>query len=553
MGIIMKNGIPYGGGGGGGEQTEIPDWLLPAEYDSSVTRYTRATGTTPVNCAYRLDDYVLYNKNIYRCIDSYVDVGEAFNSAKWTIVPDIFKELSLKSGGKDNENIYTGIVETMAAGSNKPVASGYESHAEGYKTVASGFSSHAECNQTTASGHSSHAEGSHTEASGDESHAEGFKTEASGTYSHAEGDSTKATMPCCHAEGRQTIASKQCAHAEGFETEASEEGAHAEGRITIASGYGSHAEGRNTTASGDSSHAEGAATIASGICSHAEGSDCRATYNQTHAGGNRSVASANQAFAHGILVTASNKRSTAFGISNKEVLETQSANAYTVFSVGNGTIKQNPDADPEDSFAQYIKDVPSNAFEVRSDGTVVEGSNTATGPHSHAEGSGTTASGENSHAEGAGNTASGWDAHAEGAWCSASGTCSHAEGNATHAEGENAHSGGYASFASASNAFSHGTGTVASNANQASFGAYNSQVSSTTSPSSYTMFSIGNGADGDHRSNAFEVRSDGAAYLNNNEKIVTNVKVPDAPAADGTYTLKCTVVSGVPTYSWVAD
>lgn len=32
-----------------------------------------------------------------------------------------------------------------------------------------------------------------------------------------------------------------------------------------------------------------------------------------------------------------------------------------------------------------------------------------------------------------------------------------------------------------------------------------------------------------------------------------NAKIPDAPTTDGTYTLKCAVVSGVPTYSWVAD
>ena len=56
-------------------------------------------------------------------------------------------------------------------GSDKNVASGNHSHAEGNSNTASGLSSHAEGNSNTASGNYSHAEGSSNTASGANSHA----------------------------------------------------------------------------------------------------------------------------------------------------------------------------------------------------------------------------------------------------------------------------------------------------------------------------------------------------------------------------------------------
>ena len=36
------------------------------------------------------------------------------------------------------------------------------------------------------------------------------------------------------------------------------------------------------------------------------------------------------------------------------------------------------------------------------------------------------------------------------------------------------------------------------------------------------------------------------------EDVIGNIEnIPQPPSANGTYTLKCTVSSGVPTYSWV--
>ena len=110
------------------------------------------------------------------------------------------------------------------------VASGDNSHAEGYMTKATGNSG-------------SHAEGSHSVASGNASHAEGFVTTASGSRSHA--------------EGQGTISQGDRSHAEGYDSKAIGDDAHAENFITIANGNHSHTEGVCTIASGESQHVQG--------------------------------------------------------------------------------------------------------------------------------------------------------------------------------------------------------------------------------------------------------------------------------------------------------
>jgi cyclophilin family peptidyl-prolyl cis-trans isomerase len=102
-----------------------------------------------------------------------------------------------------------------------------------------------------------------TLASGNQSHAEGYYSTASGNYgSHAEGGYTKALGNYSHAEGRQTTASGNYSHSEGAYTTASNYMSHAEGSNTVANGNRSHAEGWSTTSSGLASHASGYGTIA---------------------------------------------------------------------------------------------------------------------------------------------------------------------------------------------------------------------------------------------------------------------------------------------------
>ena len=114
--------------------------------------------------------------------------------------------------GKITDNLeYSEIFNDYA----NNVASGYYSHAEGYKTTASGETSHAEGYITTASGAYSHAEGVRTTASGSYSHSEGNGTTASGETSHAEGAYTTASGLWSHAEGYHTIASGKLQHVQG--------------------------------------------------------------------------------------------------------------------------------------------------------------------------------------------------------------------------------------------------------------------------------------------------------------------------------------------------
>lgn len=189
-------------------------------------------------------------------------------------------------------------------------ATNWNAHAEGRSTVASGVNSHAQGRMTTASGAGSHAEGQNTTASGDYgSHAEGYHTEASGKYgAHAEGQMTIAQIASSHAEGYMTRTKGFGSHAEGvgdedgFYNTAYGRGSHVEGYMTTAEGDYSHAEGDNTITSGISSHAEGHTTIASGEYSHAEGDRTTASGNAgSHAEGFKTIASANAAHAEGQL------------------------------------------------------------------------------------------------------------------------------------------------------------------------------------------------------------------------------------------------------------
>ena len=171
--------------------------------------------------------------------------------------------------------------------------------------VASGTNSHAEGYQTTASGNYSHSSGYKTSASGNYSHAEGNYTTAYWNYTHAEGVSTYATNNAAHTEGGYTTANGTYSHSEGYQTKALENSSHAEGMYVVAKGTASHAEGNSTTASGGGSHAEGGSTIASDAYSHAEGGSTRAFGSMSHAEGANVTASGTASHAEGYYTCAS--------------------------------------------------------------------------------------------------------------------------------------------------------------------------------------------------------------------------------------------------------
>ena len=94
-------------------------------------------------------------------------------------------------------------------------------------------------------------------------------------------------------------------------------------------------------------------------------------------------------------------------------------------------------------------------------GAVEEGTGTASGSLSHAEGNSSIASGNNSHAEGKTTTASGLCSHSEGQECVASGNYSHAEGQKVNAIGEAAHVEGYGTKATGRYSHAEGEGCKA--------------------------------------------------------------------------------------------
>lgn len=133
---------------------------------------------------------------------------------------------------------------------------------------------------TEASGVASFSSGLHSKSTGEYSHAEGYYTEALNSCSHAEGFKTIAEGGYSHAEGCDSVAHGFANHAEGYECHAYNGGAgHAEGWGTKSYGNGCHSEGWYTVAEGSYSHAEGYYTKAEGYASHTGGTYTRATRN----------------------------------------------------------------------------------------------------------------------------------------------------------------------------------------------------------------------------------------------------------------------------------
>lgn len=126
------------------------------------------------------------------------------------------------------------------------------------------------------------------------------------------------------------------------------------------------------------------------------------------------------------------------------------------------------------------------------------------------------ATGAGSFAEGHDVEARGWFSHAEGELSHAGGIGAHAEsnsqalGNSSHAETGAVAEGDYSHAergGTATGDYSHagGDGTIAGHENQTTIGTYNDNKAD-------SLFEVGNGTDGDERSNAFRVTTDGKVY-----------------------------------------
>lgn len=415
-----------------------------------------------------------------------------------------------------------------------------------------------------------------------------------------------------HAEGKGTCAAGQCSHTEGQNTKTYDYYAHAEGYQTYAGYYG-HAEGQNTSATGYQCHAEGYASYACGSYCHAEGNYCTAASTACHAEGQNTYSGGNYCHAEGYGCYASGSSSHAEGDGSRTIgWSAAHAEGYRTcaYSYGHSEGYQTYAGyyGHSEGYCTSAGIDGSSASHSEGYGTCAcgyahsEGYYSYSGMYSHSEGYRTSCISVYSHSEGYQTSCMGNSCHVEGYQTYVGGhNGAHAEGYGTSAIGEGAHAGGRFGAAYGKFSFCHGEYVETKNINEVALGAYNISVDNGSSYDAYsnstyyyynvnypkvvkydgkiyrliattanpagpfdsacweeigsyseqgTVFSIGNGynSSGDIvRSNLFEIYDNGTAKLDNK-----NIIALAPPSTDGTYTLKCTVSSGVPTYSWVA-
>lgn len=439
-----------------------------------------------------------------------------------TVISDIQTSLSSSSSSSSPKYITYFTGQGYSIG-DTTTASGENSFAEGNRTTASGEFSHAEGSNTTASGQSSHAEGNgyYIHAYVHSAYTAGDTTiilerrvypgqylsrrqnerydavKVSDVYSYPsnpgifevsleEGFSANlayhnyvyifggALSYESHAEGEGCTANGSGSHAEGTGTTAFGLGAHSEGDETLAYGGYAHAEGKETLAYGDFSHTEGSETNAQ-IGGHSEGNKTYAYGDYSHAEGHQTLAYGNYSHAEGkgydkTVTVGSNyvARQTTIDLLSpvtpgQFLAITDKINKYRFGEME--LIKILGCQEDTNNLGHYIVTLQYGMNNSVNAGDTLHIYSAASGSYSHSEGNNTSASGDNSHAEGDHTSASGESSHTEG-------KCTQTTNEAEHASGK-----------------------------------YNQ------STSSVTQFSVGVGADAEHRANAFEIDVNGNVYI----------------------------------------
>lgn len=315
----------------------------------------------------------------------------------------------------------------------------------------------------------------------------------------------------------------------GHQVNASGERAQAFGDETEATGYGSHAEGYYTTASGHESHSEGSRTIALGAGSHSEGYandtyECVAFGNGSHAEGS-SIANGSYSHSEGKNILNEITISYENGSTNVDHTEITADFGTLLHSlrlqnitdlVGRFFRDENHDfyqitEATQNSGSNYTIGFYPRKLAFRQSDELIFQFGGAYGHYSHTEGKNCEAYGNNAHAggedsiaDGESSFASGHDCHtgysgavAMGIECGADGEASVALGNNAYTDGESAISIGY-----------HTIATQSEVVGQFACGKYNDQ-------SVGSQFSIGIGADDEHRKNAIEVLENGTILFYN--------------------------------------
>ena len=173
---------------------------------------------------------------------------------------------------------------------------------------------------------------------------------------------------------------------------------------------------------------------------------------------------------------------------------------------GYGSISVNRKADSEvGEFSVAIgKDNIASGYASHAEGR----NNEASGKYSHAEGYGCNASGDHAHAEGRDTVAIGLHTHAEGCGCKADQAVTHAEGWYTSAFGQYSHVEGDHSETRGAVSHAEGLYTRANGSCQHVQGKYN-----IADDSDKYAHIVGNGTDGNNRSNAHTVDWQGNAWF----------------------------------------
>lgn len=312
----------------------------------------------------------------------------------------------------------------------------------------------------------------------------------------------KPTLPVTASNGGYVLGSTSIAHggsfAEGYQAYAYGSYSHAEGMNTLtANGMASHVEGNSTKSNGGANHAEGYITKSYGTASHSEGYETTALNDYSHAEGNNTVAIAEAAHSEGIQTIAYGKASHAEGYGGNNS-GTSSTNVIEV-SEGPGGLCQ-----LKTSTRLQVGDIlmidwtinPNNTtlrlkvlevLEEASDYTLVK----VDAPVSQIS-----------------DIPADYEAYTVLSSCKAAyGTYSHVEGYKTTASGDYSHA--------------EGEGTETTNEAEHASGKYNQ------STPNVTQFSVGIGADAEHRANAFEVDVNGNIYIqdigNYDGKSIANV------------------------------
>lgn len=343
------------------------------------------------------------------------------------------------------------------------------------------------------------------------------------------------------AVGRYTYATGDKSQAFGSETEAKGYASHTEGYYTTAIGDNSHAEGIRTMSYGDGSHAEGNAIdtyecVSFGAGSHAEGSSI-ATGERAHSEGVSNLIEVEIEYSNGTIDT-SHMYITADIPALLEDLNVSGRNDVVgkFFQIDGDFYQVQSIVDNDnDNFTigiypamLHFSNTNTMVFQMggaQGRTSHTEGSHcVAYGNDSHAEGAGCITYGDDAHAEGIATVARGDHSHAEGDTSEANGSISHAEGDHCIANGDQSHAGGCESSANGDNSFAfgyacdtEGNSNIAMGHNVFTNGAVLGEFAcgKFNNPSATTIFSLGIGADGEHRKNAIEVLADGTIRFYN--------------------------------------